>query len=200
MKVGRLYDVLEMIRQDCEDCDLEKNMNDFQAALRQTVNQPTPDNSKVFKESYAKLSSVLSNSILNQSSSIQQKILVEINAIPHIGSDLLDRTTKAIADNNVTPADALSEINSVFQESTKYHNIVKTLLSQFEELNLEFDGLEEGEFEIGVSIPKAITKGNLEGLEEEVHELNQVFRTFKEVSGDEVASPIFRRSVSGKSG
>ena len=82
----------------------------------------------------------------------------------------LDRITRAIAENNVTPADALTEVNSIFEECSKYHNTINALRRQFEELNLEFDGLQEGEFEIGMSLPKSITKGNLEGLEEEVHE------------------------------
>jgi len=188
MKVGRLHAVLEEIRKDYKDNDVANLLNQLQSALQQSVDQPTPERSTAFKECYANISSVLRESGVNRSSPIEEKIFVEIKALPHVGIGLLDRITKAIAENNVTPRDALTEIQGIVQETNKYHKTVDTLVDQFEELEIEYDELEEGEFEIGVSIPKAITKGNIEGLKQELHELNQTFRIFKEVSGDEVTS------------
>ena len=198
MKVGRLHAALNAVHGDYSDNSVDELLKGLQAALVNYVNQPTPEQSTAFKESYSNLATALRDSDLNLSSPLRRQILDEINAFPQIGVGLLDRITLAIERNNITPADALTEIKTIIKEVNEYQENVHDLIALFENLELEYDELEEGQFEVGISLPCGITGGTLEGMEKEVHQLNQVFRTFKEVAGDEMTSVSFRHVSSSE--
>lgn len=188
MHVGRLHAALERIKKEYEDKKILELLSQLQAGLQQSVSQPTPDTAKAFKTQYSKVLKVLSQSDVNTVTSTQRMIFDDIGASQNIGNGLLSRIKKLISSNQIVPANALSELNEVIQGLTTYLGSITNIINEFETLEIEYEELEPGEFEGGISIPRDVIEPSLEDLAKEFSSIDTFVKTIKEIVGDEPTS------------
>ncbi len=188
MHVGRLHAALERIKKEYVDKNILELLSQLQAALQQSVSQPTPDTAKTFKTQYSEVLKVLSQSDVNTVTPTQRMIFDDIGASQNIGNGLLSRIKKLISSNQIVPANALSELNEVIQGLTTYLGSITNIISEFEALEIEYDELRPGEFEGGISIPRDVIEPSLEDLSKEFASIDTFVKTIKEIVGDEPTS------------
>lgn len=188
MHVGKLHAAIDLIREEFDDLVIEQKLMELQAALQDSVNSPSEQNSQVFRERYSEICKILESCYTNNVTPTQRGILDDIKASKYTGLGLLDNITKVIADNNITPANALKEIIALNKKVKDFVGSVHTLGDIFEELEIEYDDLESGEAEIGIAIPPKIIKSSLEGLKKEIHAFDRALKVFKEFKGERVES------------
>jgi len=188
MHVGRLHAALERIKKEYEDKKILELLSQLQAGLQQSVSQPTPDTAKAFKTQYSKVLKVLSQSDVNTVTPTQRMIFDDIGASQYVGNGLLSRIKKLISSNQIVPANALSELNEVIQGLTTYLGSITNIINEFETLEIEYEELEPGEFEGGISIPRDVIEPSLEDLAKEFASIDTFVKTIKEIVGDEPTS------------
>jgi len=188
MHVGRLHAAINLITTEFSNLEIEQNLTQLQTALNNSVSSPNEQHSQAFREKYAEVRKTLESCYTNNVTPTRRRIFDDIGASRYIGIGLLDNVTKIIAENNITPANALQEIITLNQKVHDFHESVAMLGDIFKKLEFEYDDLESGEAEIGIAIPPKIIKSNLEGLKQEIHEFDRALKVFKELEGESVES------------
>ncbi len=195
MNTNKFRIALEIIREDFEKNDLVKTLEGFQNLLQQSISKPSPETAKVFKDEHNRLIGLLNSCKSNDARPTYKKIFNEIGASKKIGTGLQNNISNILNKNNITPANALTEITNLNKEISLFYQNVTSLTDNLESLNIKTKRLKENESEIGISIPPEVIDSNIKGLEKELHKLERVFKTFKEVAGDD-ASSINIRAIS----
>jgi len=195
MNVGRLHACLYLIKAEYDEFEIVKKLKNLHDSLKQSISQPTEETSKNFQEHYSNLFNALSESWSNFESPTRIKAYDDIKISSKIGQGLRDRIEKIISDNNITPVSALKGLSGLVDKIEKFNSTITRVINDFEFLNLEYEDIESGEYEIGISFPLEIIKSNLEGISKETNELDRVFKTFKEIAKDDISS-IKIRSIS----
>lgn len=185
MNTGRFRSTLEIIINEFQDLQILDLLNHLHVSFKNAIRQPDTETTLVFKDSFSKLSNALNKAPSNAVSPIRRMILDEINATPNIGMGLLNRITKIISADKVTPVSAEPLIQKTLAEVRAFHENVVNIINSFSKLKIDHDELKEGDFEIATSLPQGLADSNLERLEQEVHELDRCLKTFNEIaSGD----------------
>lgn len=188
MNVEKLHSALKSIEGEYTVEDIITKLTVLQTTLQQSISSPGPNTTTAFREAYLKVSETLSSSKSNLATPTRRKIFEELNLTQFLGDSLLSLITKTISGNQITPSEALKEIQAINQRITKFQATLTSTLKNLSELGVGIDELAPGEFEIGISIPKEVIKTGLKDLEKEFHNLDFIFRAFCEVSGEEVDS------------
>lgn len=188
MHVGRFHAALECIKREYESKNILALLQQLQAALQQSVSQPTTETAKEFKIQYSKLTTLLSSSDINTTTGTRKMIFENIGASKHLGDGLLVKIKRLISANQIVPANALSELNVLIQEITTFLTSINNIINEFESLEIEYEELNPGEFEGGISIPRSAISSNLEDLSKEFLNIDTFVKTVKEIVGDESTS------------
>jgi len=188
MHVGMLHGALESIKQEYVNYGIIELLKQLQTFLQTSISQPTPETAKSFKEKYTEINKILSSCNSNNATPTRRMIYEEIKAIPNIGIGLLDKINHIISSNQVVPANALSEITVLIKELSSYINSVHNIITEFEVLDIEYEVLESGKFEGGISIPRNLISPSLDDLSKEFSNIDTFIKTIKEIVGDDPTS------------
>jgi len=139
---------------------------------------------KAFQEAYSAIRENLLNCKTESFVPSLFEILTFIGGSSKSGRALSDRVVNAIEVNAITPAGALSTIQQIRQEVQEFHQAITEIVRLFTLLGIASDRPESGIYEIGVVIPPALVGNDLDGLRNELHELNKHFRTLRQLAGD----------------
>jgi hypothetical protein len=174
--------------------DYEKNavLAKLQAvvnALSNSISSSTEELAAAFNTALDALYSALDQSPSASAAPSQVAIFTEIGAINKIGLGLRERIQNTLETNNVTPANALAELQKVLEEVTKFSEVVIHTTEGFDALKIEYDELGPGETEVGVMIPFPVIESNLEGLQKEIHEFDKALKIFGELVEENPRSP-----------
>lgn len=183
MNLGRFHAAIHVLRQEFEQDNLVKVLANLQSTLQGSISQPDPQTALAFKDSYATLVTTLQNAKSIRAYPTRQKIFEEIGAAGYIGLGLANRIATIFSENQITPANALTELQALAKQANQFFQRVKVIDDAFTELKLERDELEPGQFEIGLSLPKLVTGSDIGSLENEFHEIDFVLKTLQEVVG-----------------
>jgi len=192
VNAGRLHAVLESIKQDYEKNGVVEKLQATVNALSASISSTTEANANVFREALADLYAALDQSSSISAMPSQLEILQEIGGADKTGLGLRERIQSTLDANNVTPANALAELQKMLEGVTQFAEVVVKTVEGFDELKIPYDELEPGETEIGVQVPWPVIHSNLEGLQEEIHEFDKALRIFGEVAEDNPQSPEIR--------
>lgn len=187
MNLGRFHAAIySLVSEVINDKNFEL-LSELQSHLKNSISQNTPEAAQSFKQSYSSFLDTLENAESNNAFPTRKKIYEEIEAVPHFGAGLASRIKLVISENLVVPANALIEIQKIHDQSKAYFEKIKIIDTAFSELEIEYDDLDYGEFEIGFSFPKKVIGTDLESLEREFHKLDLTLKTFQEISTGEVS-------------
>lgn len=190
MNLGRFHSAISELSNDVEEDKVALHLASLQTALQTSISQPTELNATAFKEQYSALREVLENAAINTTFPTRKKIYEELGSLKVSGTGLLKRIDLAISENQITPANALTQIQKISNEVVEYFGRLKIIDTEFTSLRIEYDALDDGQFEIGFSIPRDMTDSTLESLEKEFKEINFTLKTFQEIAGDANGSPL----------
>jgi len=188
MHVGLFHGALESIKQEYEYNGIVELLSGLQISLKQSISQPTPESATAFKENYTEISRILSSCKSNYATPTRRMIYDEIKATPNIGVGLLTKIKNIISANQVVPANALTEISVLAQELTTFITSINNIIHEFESLEIEYEILEPGSFEGGISIPRDIISPSLDDLAKEFSNIDTFIKTIKEIVGDDPTS------------
>ncbi len=165
-------------------------------SLTNIVNQPNqPGFQTELSNNLLALIRALDGSLVNNFSPAWAQMLIELKIDEFFGSKLSVKINEIINTNNITPATALQELNTIYGQYNKVVSGFSNVASGLSSLNVGFDELEDGECEIGVLIPRKYIDNNLENLGNEIREVNFIFNTFSELI-DGQKKPFLLRNLS----
>jgi hypothetical protein len=198
MNVSKLMASLEIIKNDYDSLSILKQLANLQNALQQSIAQPTPATAKVFKDTMEALNNLLASCTSNTARPTFKKAFESLGITEKIGIGLSEYINNAIFRNNLTPADALTEITQVNKDLTAFYATITAVLTNLGTLRFESDKVMDNQSEIGISLPSEVTKSNIKGLEKALHDIDFIFNTIKEVAGDDAASIKIRTIASSE--
>ncbi len=149
--------------------------------LQNQVNQPNqPVYQTELVKSLEKLYENLIKSAYNNYSPSWKEIINEIGHSVEFGDELKRKIESIFSSNVITPAKALEDINELFEDLQNFQTAINNTLSGFETLGIEEEILEDGECELGYTIPREFIDNELSGLKKEISELNFILNHISE--------------------
>jgi hypothetical protein len=189
MNVGRLYAALESIERDYEKNQVVPKLQELVNALSNSISSSTEQNAVAFNTALSGLYSALDESPSNSATPSRLAIFEEIRASNKLGLGLRKRIQNILEANNVTPANALAELQKLLEEMSRFSQIIAQMIAGFEVLKIEYDDLSPGETEIGITVPFLVVSSNLEGVGNELHEFDKALKIFGELVEENPTSP-----------
>lgn len=188
MNLGRFHAAVAALTSEIKRDQVVTALSQLQSSLQQMVSQPTANQyAQAFRDANAKLTELLANAESNKAFPTRRKLYEEIGAAEYFGSGLAHHIRTIFSNNQVTPANAVAELNKLIQDVNQFYSQLTTIYDAFQKLKIEYDDLDAGEFEIGFSLPKALVGSDIEALENEFHDINFLMRTIQEVVGEGAA-------------
>ncbi|WP_146742299.1 hypothetical protein [Oleiagrimonas sp. MCCC 1A03011] len=174
---------------EIEGANLPELMAQLETTLQQSIQQPNDNTANAFREKLKEVRERLMSAESNSAHPTWLEAFIEINASSRIGKGLLSRIDKTIQENNMTPSLALSNIKKINVDFKQFFERAKSIDDSLGDLGIEFDDLDDGEFEVGFSIPRKITSDRLISLNKEISEIDYCIRTISEISNEDGSSP-----------
>jgi len=186
MNVERLHRILIDLDEELKKDKIITLLQQVRDHLQNQVNQPNqPTHQTNLVNSLKKLYTALENSNYNEYSPSWKEIISEISGEIEFGALLKERIETILATNSITPANALEEIKEIFDELQTFQTAIKSTLTGFESLGIEEEDLDEGQCELGYTIPREFVENKLSELKNEIAELNFILNNISEaVTGE----------------
>lgn len=182
MNLGKFNGAVWALKEEFEDMEVLEHLRALKTSLSQSVTQPNAETAEAFKESLEELKKTLSACPSNEATPSRRRIFKELKAENKIGLGIFFSVQAIIQENTITPADALVKINDFVKEVTSFHQTIKSLADDFNVLQVEYDELKEGEYEIGILIPEDILSQSISNVQEELKCINGLLRVISEVA------------------
>ncbi|TXT23409.1 MAG: hypothetical protein FD134_2150 [Gallionellaceae bacterium] len=156
MNLGRFHAAIHSLNNEFQEINIAQLLAQIQAALKQSINTPNASTAEAFKASYTKTIVALSEASSNTTFPTRKKIFEDIGADRFIGNGLANKITSLFSENQITPANALAEFQTLVQQIDQFYKRITVLDDTFGAMELEYDDLEAGQFEIGLSLPRSV--------------------------------------------
>lgn len=186
MNVERLHRILIDLNKDLKKEKVVTSLQQVRDHLQNQVNQPNqPSHQTNLVKSLENLNKVLETSAYNNYSPSWKEIIAEISGDINFGIPLENQIQTILSSNAITPAKALEDIKNIFDNLQNFQTAINNTLSGFKTLGIEEEDLEQGECELGYTIPREFIKNKLSELKKEIGELNFILNHISEaVTGE----------------
>jgi len=184
MDTSRLLEVLDDIESEFEAGYLKE----VQQLIQQyTVARdgPSLDRSEEIREALDSLSKFLSDSVVKDYPPSKYHILSSIGYATYFGSQGLENLKKILGEGNLTTAGVVSSLTEFLTKLNELRKSCASTRNGLIALGIKPHSLSEGESEVGILIPTALTDSRLIGLKGQLDSWNQIVRGFAEVAGEE---------------
>lgn len=188
MNVGKLYYVVYTVVEELEVNNLVTLISNLQSHLQQSISQPNEQTSNQFKQTLQQIKEKCSICPSNNFTISERRILKRLNGEDKTGLGLYEKIKVTIDGNTLTPGNAVTELQKLNNETSQFFNNISSINTAFEKLEVEYEELEEDQYEIGYLLPQEIFEGTLEGFSKEIEKLDEFFVTVKEILGEDVTS------------
>jgi hypothetical protein len=192
MNAERLHSLAVELAGDASEVGSLSLLQRLRDHLRTLVSQPQdPTAQQQVSALLSELISSLRGSRVNEFPPVWRDDLEELGLMAYLGDELADRVEQLFARNQITPSLALEEIEEITGRMEEIHASVSALTSAFGVLGIQAEGLEPGEAEVGVLIPRAAVHNSLRGLGDELTQLQKILNPFSELAiGSRPAFPL----------
>ena len=181
MNAERLHRIVIELK---KEYDLNTILEKLRAVRDNLQNQVSQPQQPLFQQNLVAalkdLSETLSKSETNNFSPSWMELINEIGGENLFGNELKTKIEEIFATNQITPAAALLELTEIVTKSEAFKLSVDNLSSAYKSLNIGAENLEDGECELGYTIPRLYVKNELKSLSKEVAELNFILTTLSE--------------------
>jgi hypothetical protein len=186
MNAERLHAICIELQDAIDSTSLVTTVRAVANTLQAIVNQPAKaDVQATLTTRLDELYDALGGFPTDQFSPAWRQALEELGGSGILGEALERRVKGIMAQNGLTPATALAELQAVSEEVKGFSEAIDGVISSFEQLNIGAEELEPGECELGVLIPRSAVHNGMSDLGSELHQLDLIFATFSELTSGE---------------
>lgn len=183
MNAERLHAVAIALREELDATEAPRRVSELLAMLQQLAANPShapfqADASRLRGE----LDTLLSASPSRNFSPARWESLKELGVADLIGDNLRQRINAVLARNEITPTAAAEELAPIAEQLQSVDASVTQLISAFGAFNVGAEGLDPGEFEVGLLIPRPAVHNDLKTLGAEFVEFDRMLRPFYELA------------------
>jgi hypothetical protein len=183
MNAERLHAVASSVVADINQTKLDVTLKALITSLQNQVNQPqAPGHQQQVAQHLTTLDNALRNAPSNSFSPAWKETLKELGLHDLLGDNLLIRIREIFQRNQITPAVALQELQTIDNQLTTYKRSLEQLTSSFQNLGITTEQLKPGTCEVGVLIPRSAINNNLGQFASDLAELNRIFGVFSELT------------------
>lgn len=161
-------------------------------ALSSSIDSSDEAQTAAFSAALTDLNAALDQSPSASATPSRLAIFDEIGATDKIGDGLRTAIQNILEANNVTPANALVELQKIFDKVSKFSTVVSQVVGGFEQLKILYDELDPGETEVGITIPFKVIDSSLDGLHKELHDLDKALKMFGELVDEDPESATIK--------
>ncbi|MEP0265802.1 hypothetical protein [Dokdonia sp.] len=186
MNVERLHRILIDLDQEIKLSKVTALLQQVQTHLQNLVSQPNqPTHQTNLVADLGKLYKALEQTEYNSYSPSWKEIISEISGENLFGIFLKKEIEQILSSNTITPAKALEDIKKIATDFQTFQIAIKNTLTGFKSLGIEEEDLEQGECELGYTIPRGYVENKLSELKNEINELNFILNNISEaVTGE----------------
>lgn len=183
MNAERLHAIALALKKEIDSQNLIPCYQEMVNSLQRAVSQPQqPAHQNAVSQQLSRVYAALEHAPSDLFSPVWRQTLDEIGGVELVGKPLAAHVRRIFERNQITPATALDELKQMFEALQKFKQAIDSTIQGLGALNIGAEELESGECEVGVLIPRAAIKNNLNALGEELKELNFIFGTFSELA------------------
>lgn len=193
MHLGKFHAEIDKIDKFIQNSNLADLLSNFTNSLSAVASNPShPETAKAFKSHYEALRILLINSPFNKLNPSEKSILDEIKGNEYLGSGLLEAIDNEIEGNNLAPSTALTGIQTLYENATKYFQRISSINRSFTDIGIEYTDLEPEETEIGIIIPRSTIEPNLKAFSKELKDYGVALNVFEEIIGADTNSTTLK--------
>jgi hypothetical protein len=183
VNVERLNEIATALRADLSRTDILSQLQQLVSALQNQVNQPgQPLYEQQVSQFYESLRAALAESAINSFSPTWHQVLEELGVADFLGEQLEYRISDIFSRNKITPTIAQQELQQILTKLQELMSSLDQLLAAFRQLQVDSEGLEQGDCEVGILVPRSFVDNRLDKFSDELAELNRIFGVFAEIS------------------
>ena len=118
----------------------------------------------------------------NNFSPAWREALADLGLTDLLGQNLALQINNVFERNQITPAVAQSELQSLRETLQIFSTAIDQIVSSFHSLGVGREDLEPGECEVGILVPRNFVNNQLGTFGDELKELNKIFGVFLELA------------------
>lgn len=182
MNAERLHAIALALRDELSSGEIPEQLERLAQGLKQAVAAPSqPSHQQEVSDSRSHLNEALRSAPSNTFSPAWKSAIEDLELDGLLGQALRERIEEIFLRNEITPSAAANEIAPLSAEVGRLSEALQRLLHGFEYLEIGFEELPPGEFEIGFLIPRDAVGEDLERLGLEFRKLDRVLAPFLEL-------------------
>jgi len=182
MNTERLHAIAVAVLDDLESTKTVETLGQLVDALQNQVSQPAVPQ---FQQTVSDLQQTLYDALLsapsNDFSPTWKKALEELGLSGFLGENLQAKVREIFGQNQITPSVASEELQTLNTELSEYKTALEYIVSGFKQMDIGAEGLEPGQCEIGVLMPRSAVKNKLREFADDLEDLNGIFGAFSEL-------------------
>lgn len=196
MHLGKFHAAITAVLHDYDVRRIHEHIQSVIQQLEALASNPgNTDYASSFKSQLDLLRAELAKTKLNKPYPTLAALLNSIDARPFIGDQLFQRIEDLVAKNGMTPQLAASALRELSLKVREFYESLRAIDSAFSALHVEYESLDPGEGEIGISIPEPDGERKLSDLADTAKNWNKALRPFVELA-DPDHNPIAVRIIS----
>jgi hypothetical protein len=183
VNVERLHAIAKALSAELSQTALVDKVASLQSALSNQVNSPQePSYQQAVATARQGLEQVLATAPSNDFPATWRQAIEELGVDQLLGSALLARMEEIFNRNQITMSVARDDVVMLATQVSEFWTGLEALMIGFAYFDIGAEELKPGEAEVGVMIPRAEVKDELEALGEEFEELQKILGPFIELT------------------
>lgn len=183
MNAERLHAIALTLQKELSSSQALNKFDRLIQALADQVSQPSqPQYQQETSDSLKDLLKTLDVAESNNFSPAWRESLADLGLTDLLGQDLARQVNNVFERNQITPAVAQSELQSLRETLQMFSTAIDQIVSSFNSLGVGREDLEPGECEVGILVPRNFVKNELGTFGDELKELNKIFGVFSELA------------------
>jgi len=171
MDASRLLEVLTDVEAEFS-AGYAKHLQGVVQAYTQARDTPTQDLSQQISTAQERLAEHLAASVMNQYPPSKQRILEAIGGSDLVGESAGRALSNRLSAAGITGAALVTAATEFLAELERFRKACAQAKAGLESLRIEQHALQQGEYEVGVLIPRNISSGTLVGLKDQLNDWN----------------------------
>ncbi|MEQ1813462.1 MAG: hypothetical protein ABL860_03295, partial [Candidatus Nitrotoga sp.] len=171
---------------------LHNSLDKVIAALQAYQSAPNPNTSAAFKlalSEFDESAKVFPPEFSNKS---YQQVLEDVHGKEFLGPHLSEAVRTLIAEHSLTPVDLQANLQEFRKGLGEFIDRIVLIAETLDVLEIEYEQLDGGEFEIGLHLPKDLVGNYLSDLNKEIVHFDRLFSALNELMGRGNESVIVR--------
>lgn len=191
MHLGRFHATIYRLNNYYQEIEPIEKLNNLISHLQSFINTRNQEHFTAFKNTLEEILKIPEPE-KNLAQPYARQILNELKLLDDLVQPLASRIKTTITQNSFDQNQAITELTSIRDDLARKLNEIQKIDSAFTSLDVEYESVFSGDSEIGLLLPRELTGETLEELNQELQQINRVFRAINEITGSEEYSPKIR--------